>query len=141
MKPCGLGARDSLRLEAGLMLYGNDLDDDTTPYEAPLKWTVDLRKEFVGREALLRQAPRKTLTGFELLEAGVPRHGNKVLVEGREAGVVTSGGFSPTLQKSIGLAYVPVAHPRELKIQVRQGKEAAAACVGTRFYRRQKNGG
>ncbi len=138
LKPAGLGARDSLRLEAGLMLYGNDLDDDTTPLEAPLKWTVDLSKEFVGRRALLEKGPRKKLTGFELLERAVPRHGNKVVVEGREQGVVTSGGFSPTLQKSIGFAYIPPKPQETIGIVVREGKVAKAKCCSTRFYKREK---
>jgi aminomethyltransferase len=109
--PAGLGCRDSLRLEMGYALYGNDLDEDTTPLEAGLGWVVKLDKgDFVGRDALVRQkeqGPGKRLVGFRLKERGFPRHGYPVSVEGTEAGVVTSGTSSPSLGQGIGMAYVP----------------------------------
>ncbi|HET9327714.1 MAG TPA: glycine cleavage system aminomethyltransferase GcvT [Candidatus Eisenbacteria bacterium] len=106
----GLGARDSLRLEMAYMLYGNDLDDTTSPLEAGLAWTVKLGKpDFMGRGALLEQKekglPRK-LVGIEAEGRRVPRHGMAVEAEGRKVGVVTSGGFGPSLEKAIGMAYV-----------------------------------
>jgi len=106
----GLGARDSLRLEMAYMLYGNDLDDTTTPLEAGLAWTVKLAKpDFTGKGALLAQKekgmPRK-LVGIEAEGRRVPRHGMAVEVGGRSVGVVTSGGFAPSLEKAIALAYV-----------------------------------
>jgi aminomethyltransferase len=111
--PAGLGCRDSLRLEMGYALYGNDLDEDTTPLEAGLGWVVKLDKgDFVGREALARQKEQgvqKRLVGFRLKERGFPRHGYPVAVHGSEAGVVTSGTSSPSLGEGIGMAYVPTA--------------------------------
>jgi len=110
VQPIGLGARDTLRLESALMLYGNDIDDDTTPFDATIGWTVKLDKgEFIGQDALKKQKAsgvKKRLVGFELVDKGVPRQGYKVCVSGKEIGHVTSGTFSPTLGKSIGLAYV-----------------------------------
>jgi aminomethyltransferase len=110
--PAGLGCRDSLRLEMGYALYGNDLDEDTTPLEAGLGWVVKLDKgPFVGRDALLRQKEegvRRRLVGFVLKERGFPRHGYGVSVSGEPAGEVTSGVLSPTLGQGIGMAYVPV---------------------------------
>jgi aminomethyltransferase len=114
--PCGLGARDSLRLEAGLWLYGNDIDESTSPLEAGLRWTVKFKKEgyFVGQKALLKareEGPRKALVGIMLDERGIPRHGYEVLsVEEKEIGVVTSGGMSPTLGVGIALAYLPLEY-------------------------------
>ncbi len=110
LEPVGLGARDTLRLEMGYMLYGNDIDESTTPLEAGLGWTVKLRKgEFHGREALLAQkergVPRK-LVGIALDGRRVPRHGMPVLAAGRATGHVASGTFSPSLERPIGMAYV-----------------------------------
>jgi aminomethyltransferase len=109
-RPCGLGARDTLRLEAALPLYGHELDDTTSPLEAGLDRFVDKERDFIGAAAIRARAraghPR-ALAGFALEERGVARAGCAVAHEGREIGVVTSGGPSPTLQKSIGLAYVP----------------------------------
>ncbi|MBU1197272.1 glycine cleavage system aminomethyltransferase GcvT [Candidatus Micrarchaeota archaeon] len=138
LQPTGLGARDSLRLEAGLMLYGNDIDENSTPFEAPLKWTVDLNTEFIGKKALQQNPPNKKLVGFELLEKAVARHGNPVVINGNEAGVVTSGGYSPLLEKSIGLAYVPVDHPETFQIRIRKEKDVEAKKCGYRFYKRKK---
>lgn len=137
IKPIGLGARDTLRLEAGLMLYGNDIDETTTPFEAPLKWTVKLEKDFVGKEALLNKKPTKKLVGFEVKERRIARHGNQVLKNGIGCGVVTSGSFSPTLKKSIGLCYVPtdVMMDQLLEIEI-GGKNYEAKVCSTRFYKR-----
>ncbi len=104
---CGLGARDSLRLEAGLPLHGNDIDETTQPYEAGLGWAVKMDKEggFFGREAL-NKTPGRKLIGLTLEGQNIPRSHYKVVSEGQEAGEVTSGIFSPTLKKGIALAYV-----------------------------------
>lgn len=139
IKPCGLGARDSLRLEAGLMLYGNDMNENVTPLEAPLKWTVKLEKEnFIGKKALMEKPLTRKLVGFELLERAVPRHGNEVYVDGKPFDWVTSGIFSPTLQKPIGLGFVPVdlAMGSEIEIKIRDRLLKAKTC-SHRFYRRK----
>ncbi|MBM3229027.1 glycine cleavage system aminomethyltransferase GcvT [Candidatus Parvarchaeota archaeon] len=131
IKPCGLGARDTLRLEAGLMLYGNDITDDVTPYEAPLKWTVKPDKgDFIGKSALLAQKPKRKLVGFELLERAVPRHGNELYVNGEKFDLVTSGTFSPTLKKPIGFCFVPVDMPdgSQVEIKIRDRLYAAKTC-------------
>lgn len=140
--PCGLGARDTLRLEAGLALYGNDIDDTTTVVEAGLGWIVKADKgEFLGRELLVRQMERGTdrrLVGFEMRGRGIARQGYRVVVDGVEAGRVTSGTRSPTLEKNIGLAYVPTAHAEigsEIAIEIRD-REEIAVVIPTPFYRR-----
>jgi aminomethyltransferase len=141
--PCGLGARDSLRLESAYRLYGSDMDDDTTPLEAGLGWVVKLDKgDFVGRDALVAQKARglsKKLVGFTLTERGIPRHGYPVLQDGKPAGVVTSGTQSPTLKIPVGLAYVPAALSAEsstFAVEIR-GRAVAAKVVPTPFYRRK----
>ena len=140
IKPAGLGARDTLRLEAGLMLYGNDMDENTTPLEVPLKWTVKFEKnEFIGKKALINQQINKKLVGFEVLEKRVARHGNEVLMNSKKIGFVTSGTFSPTLKKSIGFCLVPVyVNPNEL-IEINIGGKLYKAKVlsSTRFYKRK----
>ena len=112
--PIGLGARDTLRLEAKMALYGNDIDDTTTVLEAGLSWIVKPKKgEFVGSEALAREAAsgsKRALVGFEMRGRGIARHGYPVRVGDREVGRVTSGTHAPFLKKSIGLAYVPAEH-------------------------------
>ncbi len=110
VKPCGLGARDVCRLEAGLRLYGNDLSEDITPLEAGLKWTVKFDKDdFIGKTALQQQLaagpPRKTI-GLRMLDRAIPRHEYRVVANGVDAGVVTSGIFSPTLNVGIAMALV-----------------------------------
>jgi len=140
IKPSGLGARDTLRLEAGLMLYGNDMDENTTPLEVPLKWTVKFEKnEFIGKKALINQQINRKLVGFEVLEKRVARHGNEVLMNSKKIGFVTSGTFSPTLKKSIGFCFVPIyVNPNEL-IEINIGGKLYKAKVlnSTRFYKRK----
>jgi aminomethyltransferase len=108
--PCGLGARDTLRLEMGYRLYGNDLDEQHTALEGGLGWVVKFDKgDFIGRDHLAREKQKgsaRRIVAFKLKEKGIPRHGHGVLLDGREAGVVTSGTFSPSLQVGLGLAYV-----------------------------------
>lgn len=137
IKPIGLGARDTLRLEAGLMLYGNDIDEQTTPFEAPLKWTVKLEKDFIGKKALLEKKPEKKLIGFEVKEKRIARHGNAVLRDGIKCGHVTSGSFSPTLKKSIGFCYLPtdVVADQSIEIEI-GGKNYESKVCSTRFYKR-----
>ena len=139
IKPAGLGARDTLRLEAGLMLYGNDINENTTPLEVPLKWTVKFeKKEFIGRKSLATQHINRKLVGFEVLERRIPRHGNEILLNGQKVGFVTSGSFSPTLKKSIGFCFVPIdCSPNQL-IEIDIGSKLYKAKVSssTRFYKR-----
>ncbi len=142
--PAGLGARDTLRLEAGMALYGHELDRTTSPWEAGLDWVVKLDKgDFLGREALARQHERgreRALVGFELLERGIARQGHALVIEGEELGRVTSGTWSPTLDKAIGMAYLPAecAVPGgEVAVEVR-GRRLAARVVPLPFYRRAR---
>jgi aminomethyltransferase len=141
--PVGLGARDTLRLEMGYMLYGNDIDETTTPLEAGLGWVVDFNKpDFIGKNALTAQKQAgvgRKLVGFELLEKGVPRHGHPIQVDGKPVGVVTSGNLSPTLDRGIGLGYVEsnyAALGTTLAIDIR-GKIKPATVVKPPFYRRK----
>jgi aminomethyltransferase len=140
IKPAGLGARDTLRLEAGLMLYGNDIDENTTPLEVPLKWTIKFeKKEFIGKKALTTQQINRKLVGFEVLEKRVARHGNEVLMNSEKVGFVTSGSFSPTLKKSIGFCFVPMyVLPNQL-IEINIGGKLYKVQVlsSTRFYKRK----
>ena len=108
VKPIGLGARDTLRLEAGMNLYGQDMDETINPLEAGLAWTVDLKsgRDFIGKAALLAKQPTRKLVGLVLLDRGVLRSHQK-LQTAHGAGEITSGSFSPTLEKSIALARVP----------------------------------
>ena len=109
VKPAGLGARDTLRLEACFHLYGNDLSEDRNPIEAGLKWAVKLDTDFIGADALRDFEPTQTIVPFAFTGPGIPRPGNDVLVDGERSGVVTSGTMSPCLDYGIGMAYVPVA--------------------------------
>ena len=144
--PAGLGARDTLRLEAALPLHGNDIDASTNPYEARLGWTVTLSDgaPFTGREALVRLGaapPSRRLSHLRLLERGVPRHGYRVLdpaAGGSDAGVVASGAFSPTLRTGIAMAYLPVALTEpgtSLAVEI-HGRAVPAEVVTRPFYRR-----
>lgn len=144
--PVGLGARDTLRLEAGMLLYGNDMDESRSPVEANLRWLIKPDKgNFVGREPILAQLESGTdekLVAFELLQRGVPRHGYALCTaDGESVGEVTSGSFSPTLQKGIGLGYVPAGQAQVdggLKVDVR-GRKLEARIVKAPFYRRPKS--
>lgn len=114
IKPIGLGARDTLRLEMGYCLYGNDIDDTTSPLEAGLGWITKFTKEFTSRTAFEKQKQEgvaRKLVGFEMIDKGIPRHGYLIKdANGREIGHVTSGTQSPSLQKAIGLGYVATEH-------------------------------
>lgn len=141
--PCGLGCRDTLRLEAGLCLYGNELDDNTTPIEAGLQWLVKLGKdgEFLGREVLARQHIEGTdrkLVGFTIDERAIPRHGHGVIYGDVQVGEVRSGTMSPTLGVPIGTCYLPAAAAVEgttFEIDIR-GKRVPARVVKLPFYKR-----
>jgi aminomethyltransferase len=144
-KPVGLGARDTLRLEAKLSLYGNDLSDDTTPLEAGLGWVVKLdRVDFIGKDALLRQRAagvQRKLVGFEMRDRGIARHGYAILdaASGERLGEVTSGTVGPWVGKNIGMGYVPSRYAEpgtRLTIDCR-GKPAQAEVVKGPFYRRR----
>jgi aminomethyltransferase len=142
LKPAGLGARDTLRLEAGMMLFGHEMCQTVTPYEVVYGWITDLDKDFIGRDALKKQKKegiRKKLVGFELIDRGIARHGYPVLAAGEKVGEVTSGTFSPTLGRAIGLAFIPVSFKEpgtELEIEIRNQK-ARAKVVPLPFYRRK----
>mgnify|MGYP001562802690 CR=1 FL=1 len=145
LKPAGLGARDLLRLEMGYLLYGNDIDERTTPIEAAAEWAVRFEKgEFVGKQVLLTQkqaGPSRRFIGFELLEKSVPRHGFTILSASSPQapiGEVTSGNLSPLLQKGIGLGYVAPKYAEpgtDLFIDIR-GKAVPAKVVKLAFYKR-----
>ena len=139
--PAGLGARDSLRLEMGMALYGNDLDDTTTPLEASLGWLVKMKKgDFVGRDALAQQKDegvKRKLVGFTTSERSFPRHGYPVFAKGKPSGEVRSGTMSPTLGIPIGTAYVPpdsAAEGSPLEIEIR-GKRIPATVQKMPFYK------
>jgi len=140
--PAGLGARDTLRLEAGMALYGHEIDRETTPWEANLGWTIKMDKgDFVGRSALAAQKEagvERRLVGFEVEGRGIAREGHPVVHQGREVGRVTSGTWSPTFEKALGLAYVPpaLAEPgTAIEIEVR-GRRLPAKVVKPPFYKR-----
>jgi aminomethyltransferase len=140
--PVGLGARDTLRLEAGFMLYGTDIDETTTPLEAPLGWTVKWEKgDFSGRTALEEQKARgvdRRLVGFEMTDRAIARHGYPISSGGSRVGEVTSGTFGPWVNKNIGMGYVEKAAAKPgtvLEIDVR-GRPARAVVVKLPFYRR-----
>jgi aminomethyltransferase len=142
--PIGLGARDTLRLEAKLMLYGNDIDDTTTVLEADLKWIIKFKKgDFLGRDVLenqLAEGIKRKIAGFELIEKGIPRPHYPVYAGGQKASQVSSGTFAPFLKKSIGLVYLPVeltAIDNEIEIGIRD-KKVKAKVVSTPFYKRDE---
>jgi aminomethyltransferase len=142
--PAGLGARDTLRMEAAMALYGHEIDDTITPLEAGLQWVVKLEAgDFIGRQALVEMKEAglaRKLVGFNVEGRGIARQGHKVVVEGEEVGFVTSGTFSPTLEKALGMAYVPVsmaAAGTPLSLEVR-GRLIPAVVVDLPFYKRAK---
>jgi aminomethyltransferase len=141
---CGLGARDTLRLEAGMRLHGNDIDETTSVVEADLNWIVGWKKDdFVGAETLRAQKANgvaRKIVGFEMLERGIGRHGYDAYVGDAKVGVVTSGTQTPFLKKAIGMAYLPIAHTAtgtEFDVDIR-GKRTRARVVPMPFYKRQK---
>jgi aminomethyltransferase len=146
--PAGLGARDTLRFEAGMCLYGNDIDQTTTPLEAGLGWIVRLKNkgDFIGRDVIERQKENgleRKLIGFEVVDRGIARHGYPVHLEeeGEAVGEVTSGTQSPTLGKALGMAYLPISATdlgTEFFISVRNRK-VRARVVGLPFYSRKKS--
>jgi aminomethyltransferase len=144
IKPCGLGARNTLRLEAKMALYGHEIDASISPLEADLGWIVKLEKgEFVGRDALVRQKQNgltRKLVGFEMCGRGIGRDGYEVYLDGAPAGWVTSGSPSPTLCKNIGLCYLPIDHAhagQAIQIMIRN-QPVDAITVETPFYKRAK---
>jgi len=144
LAPAGLGARDTLRLESGMALYGHEIDRETTPWEAGLGWIVKLdRGDFIGREALVaakQSGPARRLIGYEMVDRGIARQGHPILGEGRAIGAVTSGTFSPTFEKALGMAYVESAFAApgtSIEVDVR-GRALAARVVKLPFYKRSK---
>jgi aminomethyltransferase len=142
--PCGLAARNTLRLEAGMSLYGHEIDETTTLLEANLGWICKLNKgDFIGRERLAKQKEegiKRKLVGFEVTDRGIARDGQDVLIDGQRVGQVTSGSPAPFLKKNIGMAYVPVEAAKEggaLEIDVR-GRLVGAQIVPLPFYKRPK---
>jgi aminomethyltransferase len=143
--PCGLGSRNTLRLEAKLPLYGHEISDSINVWEAGLDRFIKMEKEdFIGRAALEKAKTAgitRTLVGLEMIERGIARDGYEVLDEaGKEVGYVTSGSPAPFLKKNIGLAYVPLSHAEvgtKLKVKVR-GQGVGAQVVPTPFYKRPK---
>ena len=145
VKPVGLGARDLLRLDMGYLLYGNDMDERVSPLEANVEWIVSWEKgEFQGKAALSHQQGkglRKQLVGFEMMERGIPRHDMTISKNGQSVGAVTSGNFSPVLQKGIGMGYLPPELAQEgtrVNIDIR-GKVVDAQVVRLPFYKRRKS--
>jgi aminomethyltransferase len=142
--PCGLGARDTLRLEASMRLHGNDIDETTTALEADLGWMVGWNKpDFIGAEVLRRQRTEgvtRKIVGFEMVDRGIARHGYDVYLGDAVAGIVTSGTQTPYLKKAIGMAYLPAQHATvgtEFDVDIR-GKHTRARVVRMPFYKRPK---
>ncbi|MGB7416728.1 MAG: glycine cleavage system aminomethyltransferase GcvT [Thermosynechococcaceae cyanobacterium] len=141
--PCGLGARDTLRLEAAMALYGQDINDSTTPLEAGLKWLLNFDGDFMGQSALKQQQAAgafKRLVGLQMEGRNIARHDYPVCVEGKAVGTVTSGSFSPTLGVAIALAYLPAEFAKigqPVTVEIR-GKQCPATVVKRPFYRRPK---
>jgi len=142
LRPIGLGARDTLRTEASMPLYGNDIDDQTTPVEAGLGFALSDKVDFIGRAALDRQKTSGTarkLVGFHMEGRRIARHGMELWAGGAKTGVVTSGTWSPSLEKSIGMGYVKPEHATgAIEVDVR-GKREKAAIVAMPFYKRPKS--
>lgn len=141
IKPCGLGCRDTLRLEKGFCLYGNDINDSTSPLEAGLGWITKFTKDFINSDSLAKQKEAgvtKKLVGFEMIDRGIPRHDYPIVnAEGEEIGVVTSGTQSPSLKKAIGMGYVPIELAKEgseIFIQIRN-KNIKASVVKIPFLK------
>ena len=148
LQPAGLGARDTLRFESGMCLYGNDIDQNTTPLEAGLSWIVRLKNkgDFIGRDVIERQKAEgveRKLVGFEVVDRGIARHGYPVLLQedGEVVGEVTSGTQSPTLGKALGMTYLPIASTEvgtEFFVRIRN-RMVRARVIGLPFYSRKKS--
>jgi len=146
LKPIGLAARDTLRLEAGLFLYGQDMDEDTTPVEASLTWTIskDKKEDYMGKNKILSQINQKNelkkLVGFKMLDKSIPRHNYIIYVNDKEAGMVTSGGVAPSIGENIGLGYIkttnPTAEGTQIDIMIR-GKLHPAEITKRPFYKKK----
>lgn len=140
VQPCGLAARDTLRLEAGMLLYGQDMDETTTPLESGLGWTIRWQPEdrdFIGMGALHSQKQQgltRKMVGLTLLDKGIMRHGQKVIIDGHASGIITSGGYSPTLEHSIALARVPIDTGEQVLVDIR-GKLIPARVGKPRFVK------
>jgi aminomethyltransferase len=146
IEPCGLGARDTLRLEAGMCLYGNDINEETTPYEARISFVVKLHKaDFYGKEALVRQKTdgvKRKRIGLKMLEPGIPRAGSEVHLEGRRIGHITSGTFSPLLKIGVAMAYVDSDHAKtgtSVEVQIRN-RSTKAEVVRFPLYNAEQYG-
>jgi aminomethyltransferase len=143
LKPAGLGARDTLRLECGMMLNGQDMNETTSPLEVPYGWIVDANKDFIGKKELMVRKESgigSKLVGIEMTGRGIARHGYKVFYGGKDIGIVTSGTFSPTLNKAIGLAFVDKAQSAvgtEIAVAIRDTM-TEAKIVKLPFYKREK---
>lgn len=143
--PAGLGARDTLRLEAAMRLYGNDIDDTTTVLEADLAWIIDWKKgDFIGRDVLQMQKQSglsRRLAGFEMIDRAIARHGADVYIDGVKAGTVTSGTQTPFLKKAIGMAYLPADRTepgQKIDVEIR-GRRGCARVVTMPFYKRPRS--
>lgn len=145
LRPCGLGARDTTRIEAGLCLYGNELTEDTTPLEARISFVVKFEKsDFIGKNALLQrkqQGLRKVRVGLRMLDPGIPRKGMKVLSQGEPIGTITSGTFSPLLKQGIAMGYVPPNFDfgQQVEIEI-HGRPRRAELVKWPFYDKKRYG-
>jgi len=141
--PCGLAARNTLRLESAMSLYGHEISDEITPLEANLGWICKLKTDFLGKDALVKQKEaglKRKLVGFEMTDKGIARDGFDVYIDDKKVGYVTSGSPAPYLKKNIGLAFVPIELAnigQAIKIDVR-GKHLSAEIVPTPFYKREK---
>ena len=139
--PAGLGARDTLRLEMGMCLYGNDIDDTTSPLEAGLGWITKFSKDFISSQTFAKQKEEglsKKLVGFEMIDRGIPRHGYEIAKNGKVVGMVTSGTASPSKGKNIGMGYVPIelsAEGSEFDVLIRN-KSIKAQVVKLPFYKK-----
>lgn len=142
IKPCGLGARDTLRLEAGLLLYGNDISEEITPLEAKIDFVVKYEKEFIGKKALVDQKEKGlgiARVGFQLTDRVVPRHGSPILKDGKRVGTVTSGTVSPLTRNAIGMGYIPPGVGTELEVDIRSSSHTMQV-VEWPFYDTSKYG-
>ena len=143
LQPVGLGARDTLRMEGGMMLNGQDMDETVSPFEVPYSWIVDAHKEFVGKKALMARKNSgrgNKLVGIEMTGRGIARHGYKVFHKAKEIGMVTSGTFSPTLNKAIGLAFIDIdfsAPDTQIEVAIRDTM-TPAKIVKLPFYKRER---